>query len=213
MNRRILPLLLVTLICTSVCSQETEEVDIDTLIGKLRNLSILFLDTDSKAMIDRQQKKIELADQILEHPDMEEAHRLFATITRIRALGIHFNVLYTAKKQDDDLNETYANAIEEGLADDDQLVIIEATTSQASFRCGLFILDPIEGNAKPTAEALNELEKLGPRDPLVQTTRRVLLEQLWNSDQPKLVFEALVEFDDKRARIVLNELEGATDKQ
>ncbi len=212
MKLRILPFLIVTLISASVFSQETQDVDIDVLVGKLRNLSILFIDTDAEKISQRQQEKIELADQILEHPDMEESHRLFAVITRLQSLGIQFHNLYRDQQQDDDLNETYRKAIEEGLEDEDQRIMIEATTAQAGFQSGLFILNPNKDVAQTAAKALHQLGELGPKDPLVQTARRLLLEQLWKSDEPELVFKALDKIDGKLAQIVLDEIEGSTDQ-
>ena len=214
MKRVILSILVVTLTNFSAVAQDdADESNLDALVGKLRNLSILFIDTDSDKMIERQKEKIELVDKILEHPDMEERHRIFAIITRIQAMGIHFNVLYRDKKQDQELFESYAEAIEKGLEDEDERVVIEATTSQASFRSGIFILDPSEEKAKDAAAALEKLHDLGPKDPLVQATKRLLLEQLWNSDQPKKAFEAFGKIDDKLAQIVLDQIEETTDRE
>ena len=60
MKRPILSLLLITWMALPVVAQDdTDESHIDALVGKLRNLSILFIDTDSDKMIERQKEKIE----------------------------------------------------------------------------------------------------------------------------------------------------------
>jgi TPR repeat protein len=214
MIRPLFSLLVIAILSLNVSPLHAQDDnDIIALVGKLRNLSILFIETDTEKMIERQKEKIELAEKILDHPDMEEAHRIFAMISRIQAFGIHFNTLFRDKKLDQQLNESYEEAIEEGLDDEDQRVVIEATTSQASFRCGLFIIEPNDESAQSAADALEDLSELGPKDPLVQATKRLLLEQLWNSDHPKKAFEAIGKVDDKVAQIVLDQIEGETDKE
>ncbi len=193
-------------------SDTENERSVAQLVRQLRELTVIRLDMTSEGIVERQRKKIELANQILDHQDASDADFNLATVARLQALGVQFALKSKDKDLDSQLNEEYSDAIEEALDSDEQSIVFEATTASAGFRSGLYTMEPNEENAKYAAEAINNLNEIAPKDPLIQTTRRILLEQMRNSENPKLVFEKLKDSDEKLARIVLEQLEGTTEK-
>ncbi|MEM9409596.1 MAG: hypothetical protein AAGA30_00660 [Planctomycetota bacterium] len=189
-----------------------ETQDVFELVEKLRNLMILRIDTQSDLVIQRQQQKIEIADQILAHEEVDDSQRAFANVAMLQSYAIWFNVYYRDKKNVPEFNEKYAQRLSDARDDEDERIVTEATTASASFYCGMFILDPNEERANLAADHLNQLVELGPKDPLIQSTRRLLLEQLLSSEEAKMVFEKIETYDKKVAGIALDQLAEKIEK-
>ena len=194
-------------------TEADQEADAARLVRRLRNLNILQFSGDNQANIDRQRKRIDIANQILSHDFTEEPNRILAAITRLQAYGIHFAIVFKDKNDDQTLLDEYSAAIDEGLKDRDDRVAREATVAAASFRTALFKLGPEEVSADAAADALSNLNELAPKDPMIQATRRLMLEQIWESENADLVFELLKESDDEVASIALDYLNDKTDKE
>lgn len=196
--------------------EESEAADDDKSVAKLvkelRDLSVMRIDMKSDKIVDRQRRKVELANRILDHEDASDIDFNYATVARLQSLGIHFAFNFQNKRLDEDLKKQYADAIEEALESEERNIVFEATTASAGFRAGLYTMEPNEEHAELAATAIARLNEAAPKDPLVQATRRLLLEQIRNADKPRMMFEQMKTDDEKLANIVLNNLDGKTEK-
>ena len=203
-------------LCLGLSAQDSEDdkpKDLIELVRELGSMDMLRFRGGSDGIKQRQRKKIKLAEQVLDHPDLQETHRVFAMISRLQSFGVLFSIDFQKKKVDDKLIAEYSNAIEDALIDSANQVVLEATTSNASFRSGLFMADPSDENATDAAEAIQQLSDFQPDSPLVQTSRRLLLEQLWENENAKLFFEKTITHDKKLSKIVLDQLNEKTSKE
>ncbi len=181
-------------------------------IRELRSFGLLQFQGDASKIKDSQQRRIELADQILSDPSIGEPQRIYATISRLQSYGVLFSISYRNADFNTSEFDKYAELIDEGLDDSAKEVVLEAKTAGASFYTGLFTLNPTEENAEKTVEALKQLKEFEPQLPLLQSTRRLMLEQIWKTKDSRAVFEKMKAFDGKMAAIVLNQMDGKTPK-
>ncbi len=196
----------------SPAPSKPSEQNLEDLFQKLSAVTQSLDPADRESSLNGQQKRIQLADQILDHPETDERQRVFAALTKLQAFGIQFAIHYHEKIEDDQLVLDYADTIEEFLNDDDERIVLEATTAKASLTSGLFVDNPTAATAEKATEALLKLDALAPEDPLIQTTRRVLLERVWNSDRPELVLKPLAETGDEAAQIAWQQIETHQDR-
>ena len=182
-------------------------------LGELSKPSSIRSDANADGLINRQRRRVKLANLILDHEDASEIDFNFATTIRLQSLGIQFAISFRKKEPDEKLNQEYTEAIEEALSSDQRNIVFEATTASAGFRSGLYSMEQTEENAELAATAIARLNDTAPKDPLVQTTRRVMLEQVRNGEKPRLLFEQMKQYDEKIANIVLDNLDGKTDKK
>ena len=211
-----LTLIVLSIFSTATLAQDDSETtpkSLEQLVGDLSRLDLLQFDGGSEGIKKRQRKKIDLADQVLVHPELQEPFRVFAMISRLQSFGVIFSIDNEKGKSDEELNQEYAEAIEEALSDPAKEVALEATTSNASFRGGLFRADPTDSNAEAAAKAFQELNEFQPKIPIVQTSRRLLLEQIWKHENAKLFFEKMTAFDEKLSKIAIDQIVGKTTKE
>ena len=224
MTNRNFYFLLTTILCfclivsTPVTAQDDSETSdedkgVAELVKELRELSLSRAEMDSTELVSRQRRKVKLANLILDHEDASEIDFRFATVSRLQSLGIHFAVTLQNNKPEKKLNREYSEAIEDALSYDERGIVFEATRASAGFHTGLYRMEPTEENAELAASSIARLDESAPGDPLVQLTRRMLLEQIRSAEKPRLMFEQMKEYDEKIANIVLDNLDGKIDKE
>ena len=183
-------------------AQDDQSTDLESLIRKLSGLTQEKA-TDSESLKEQFQNRIELANEILLHPELEENQRAFAELTKLQSFGFLFGIDQRQKKNDADLLQKYQALIEKLVSDTNERISLEAVSANANLTTGLYAKDPNSETTKAAVDALKKLVDIAPKDPIIQTTKRLLLERVWNSDQPKELFQALVESGDVAAKLVL----------
>ena len=183
------------------------------LIRELSSLDMLRFRGVSEGLKQRQRKKIALTEQILDHPELQEPQRVLAMISRLQSFAVLLSIDFQKEKIDPTLKQEYIDAIEEGMSDSARQVVLEASAGNASFRCNLFMIDASDESASVAADAFKQLSEFEPKMPILQTSRRLLLEQLWENDNAKLFFEKTMSFDAKLSKIVLDRLDEKTSEE
>lgn len=188
-------------------SADEQNKDIDSLVQELAGLTTQPTTTNSDEVAEQFQKRIELADAILGHPELEENHRVLAELTKLQALGILYTVAEREQDEDPELLEKYQSQIEKLLPDSDERIRLEAVSANANLAISLYIKSPDSVRALLGVDALKQLVEIAPKDPIIQTTKRLLLERVWKSDRPRDLFQALADDGDGAAEIVLASLD------
>ena len=205
MNTLLLPIVMCLLAVTTVPQIQAQDNQFKDLESLIRQLSGLTREkaSDAESLKEQFQNRIELADEILSHPDLEENQRAFAELTKLQSFGFLFGIDQRQKKNDADLLQKYKVLIEKLASDSNERISLEAVSANANLTTGLYAKNPNTENTKAAVDALQKLIEIAPKDPIIQTTKRLLLERVWNSDQPEALFEALVDSGDVAAKLVL----------
>ena len=201
--------LLIGLISILGASPQTADDEVKSLASLVRELATLSRKQEIKdqpGQIFRQ--RIELADQILEHADVEENHRVFAELSKLQSFGYLYAIDQRENQgqSNDDQSKflkKYQELIDRLIDDDSERITLEAISANANLATGLYAREADSKNTDSVVSALKQLVAVAPKDPIIQTTRRLLLERIWNSDEPLPLFQALSDEGDKVAAIVI----------
>ena len=203
----------IALVGISAPLQESPEEtrDLADLLKDLTSLTSKPAETESEKLAEQFQERIKLADEILVHPDVEESQRVFAELTKLQAFGFLYAIDQREKKNDAKILSDYQTQIDRLLTDSNERISLEAISANANLATNRYVKQPDTDTSETAVSALKKLVEIAPKDPIIQTTKRLLLERVWNSDQPKPLFEALAKTDDPSARIVLPSLADESD--
>ena len=198
---------------TTLLHSQEESQDLDQLIRDLSGITRQHASSELGKLSDTFRRRIELADQILQHPDLEESQRAITELNKLQAFGLLYAIDQREKKNDADLLKQYQAQIENLIDDENERVSLEAVSANANLSTNLYIRNPGKDSASATAAALDKLVAIAPKDPIIQTTKRLLMERVWNSDQPSTLFEVLDAKKDKAAAIVLPSLKKESSRE
>lgn len=209
--RKLIISVLIGLISVTTATAQSSDDEAKNLNSLVRELTTLSRAND---VADQQERgkifheRIELADTILKHPDIEENQRVFAELTKLQSFGYLYAIDQRETKDKEsesqsELLKQYQELIDRLIKDDSERITLEAISANANLATGLYVKNPDTKNANSVVSALKQLVALAPKDPIIQTTRRLLLERIWNSEEPLPLFQALSDDGDKAAAIVI----------
>ena len=205
---------LVALIATATLLQvQDDNQDLNKFVEQLDGITRRHSSSEADSMGDVFRRRLDLADKILQHPDLDESLRAKAELNKLQAFGLLYALDQREKKNDAELLQQYKTHIESLINDVNERVSLEAVSANANLTTNLYIHNATSETATVVVDALDKLVAFAPKDPIIQTTKRLLLERVWNSDQPSKLFESLDARNDRVAKIVLESLKDQSESE